>query len=179
MPATDQPRRRTDDLVVGDHDILFECPACNKSLVIDENAEGMIVECPQCHIGLIVPPKVATMTPGAPPGARTAEPAPIRPAPPPAMPAVPSVRPDAPAVAALQSKLEGLAHQLRESQTQWTEVTNRIASRINEVNRDLVVMARLETAHKEILKEWNKLVGEIAATSQSAVSSPPAPPKTK
>ena len=138
----------------------------------------------QCHIGVIVPPKTAGIGPAAPPGGQDG---PDRRAethgPPGAASSPPGAaadrQPSAPAVGALQTRLEALAHQLRESQTQWTEVTNRIASRINEVNRDLVVMARLEAAHKEILKEWNKMVGEIAATSQSAVTTPPAPPKGK
>ena len=46
MAAKDQPRRKSDAVDVGDRDILFECPSCNKSLVVDETAEGMIVECP-------------------------------------------------------------------------------------------------------------------------------------
>lgn len=184
MAAKDQPRRTPNAVDVGDRDILFECPACNKSLVVDETAEGMIVECPQCHIGVIVPPKTDSTGPAPLSGGRTAQTVapkrmePPAPAPPPAGAAA-DRQPSAPAVGALQTRLEGLAHQLRESQTQWTEVTNRIASRINEVNRDLVVMARLEAAHKEILKEWNKLVGEIAAASQSAVTTPPSPPKGK
>ena len=37
---------------------------------------------------------------------------------------------------------------------------------INEVNRELVVMARLDTSQKQILKEWNQIVSEIAASAQ-------------
>jgi transcription elongation factor Elf1 len=36
--------------MVTPRDILFECPACGKSLVVDDVAQGMTVECPQCHI---------------------------------------------------------------------------------------------------------------------------------
>ena len=43
------------EIVVTLGDILFECPSCDKSMVIDESATGMIVECPQCHTNVIVP----------------------------------------------------------------------------------------------------------------------------
>ena len=36
-------------------DILFECPACRKSLVIDAAAVGLTIECPQCQTNVIVP----------------------------------------------------------------------------------------------------------------------------
>ena len=36
-------------------DVLFECPACTKSLAIDEAAVGMMIECPQCQTNVIVP----------------------------------------------------------------------------------------------------------------------------
>ena len=47
--------------------------------------------------------------------------------------------------------------QLKELQAQRTEVANRLASRLNDVNRDLVVMARLETSQQQILREWIQL----------------------
>lgn len=36
-------------------DILFDCPLCGKSMVIDEAAVGMAVDCPQCAAKVIVP----------------------------------------------------------------------------------------------------------------------------
>ena len=45
------------EIVVTPYDILFECPGCDKSMVIDEAAAGMMVECPQCHENVIVPPR--------------------------------------------------------------------------------------------------------------------------
>src|SRR5437899_476743 len=49
-------------------DILFECPNCGKSMVIDGSALGMIVDCPQCPAQVIVPPR-----PGPPAEARQRE----------------------------------------------------------------------------------------------------------
>ena len=43
-------------------DILFECPSCGKSLVIDESAIGMMVDCPQCPAQVIVPSRSAPPT---------------------------------------------------------------------------------------------------------------------
>jgi hypothetical protein len=39
-------------------DVLFECPACTKSLAIDEAAVGMMIECPQCQTNVIVPDRL-------------------------------------------------------------------------------------------------------------------------
>jgi len=40
-------------------DILFECPNCSKSMVIDESAVGKIVDCPRCPAQVIVPSRPA------------------------------------------------------------------------------------------------------------------------
>lgn len=40
---------------ISTRDILFECPACDKSMVIDEAAVGMTVECAGCRQNVIVP----------------------------------------------------------------------------------------------------------------------------
>ena len=169
MAGKEHPNSRADDFItVSSRDIWFECPSCNKSLVVDEAGAGLIVECPQCHISVIVPPPQSPSFPAPvpvvlerPEAARV----PPKPTPPP--------KGETLEVAALHERLGKLANQLRELQTQWTEVTNRIASRINEVNRELVVMARLDTSQKQILKEWNQIVSEIAASTQEA--QPPAP----
>ena len=45
------------EIVIRASDVVFECPACGKSMVIDVSAAGMIVLCGQCHANVIVPPK--------------------------------------------------------------------------------------------------------------------------
>ena len=50
-----QSEQTASEIVVTLGDILFECPNCDKSMVIDESAIGMVVECPQCHTNVIVP----------------------------------------------------------------------------------------------------------------------------
>ena len=150
-------KAESSDIVVTNQDILFDCPSCGKSLVVDVSAEGMIVDCPQCRTNVIVPPRSSTRS--EPPASVTR--------------AVPSKEEakyaeetgssttDVPA----QKRLAVLASQLKELQTQRGEVTGRIAARLNEVNRDLVMLARLETSQQQILSEWNHLVEKISTTS--------------
>jgi DNA-directed RNA polymerase subunit RPC12/RpoP len=155
-----QPEKtKSDETVVTNQDILFDCPSCGKSLVVDVSAEGMIVDCPQCRTNVIVPPRSTTRS--EPPASVTR--------------AVPSKEEtksaeethsgamDVPA----QKRLAVLAGQLKELQTQRGEVTGRIASRLNEVNRDLVMLARLETSQQQILGEWNQLVEKIPVGSHT------------
>jgi len=144
-----------DEVVISASDILFECPSCGKSLVVDESAEGLIVDCPQCQSNVIVPPKQGKTVLAPPPQTTRAR--------------VSKEEPK-PAAAKLESgehspqkRLAVLADQLKELQTQRTEVANRIAARLNEVNRDLVLMARLETSQQQILKEWNQLAEKISS----------------
>ena len=186
--------KRPDEIAVSPHDILFECPACGKSLVVDEAAEGLSVPCAGCNISVIVPPKPQALTatqvmhlpPGI-PGQKAAPSAPAKVEPPklaaePAKPAhdapkaAPAGKADQIDVAALHERLSVLANQLKELQTEWTELTNRIANRINEVNRDLVQMAKLETSQKQMLAEWNQIVGQIASAGQKMSEKIPQPP---
>jgi uncharacterized Zn finger protein (UPF0148 family) len=155
----------TDDGAVTASDIVFDCPACGKSLVVNEAAEGMIVDCPQCRTNVIVPPKSAKAVAAAPSSTKEESKAsgPTKLAP-----------PDA-AEDSLQKRLSVLAGQLKEIQAQRTEVTGRIAARLNDVNRDLVIIARLETSQQQILSEWNQLVEKISsgrAVIESDVAEP-------
>ena len=43
-------------LDIRDTDVLFACPYCEKSLVIDQRAAGLMVTCPDCKEEVIVPP---------------------------------------------------------------------------------------------------------------------------
>ena len=45
------------EIVIASSDVLFECPNCGKSMVIDEVAAGLMVQCEQCQSNVIVPPK--------------------------------------------------------------------------------------------------------------------------
>lgn len=165
MARSDHFSQKTGEVDVSTRDILFECPSCGKSLIVDESAEGMIVDCPQCQINVIVPPRSAPRPAGQP--AAKPEPSPA------AGHTAPADKVGTVDVAGLHRRLDQLASQIKELQTQWVEITGRIASRINEVNRDLVALARLETSHKQILKEWNQVVGEIAQASKDGVPSVP------
>ncbi len=157
-----QPTKaNADGAVVTNQDILFDCPSCGKSLVVDVSAEGMIVDCPQCRTNVIVPPR---STARSEPSASVARATPSKEAAGSAEETGASAL-DVPA----QKRLVVLAGQLKELQTQRGEVTGRIASRLNEVNRDLVMLARLETSQQQILSEWNQLSEKVFAASRDEV----------
>jgi len=161
--SIEQVKPRMNDITVGATDILFECPACGKSLVVDETAEGLIVDCPQCRTNVVVPPKSDAPTPALSSTSTTTK---------------ESVKPrdeervisdgDSP-----QARLASLSDQLKEMQTQRTEITSRIASRLNDVNRDLVMLARLGTSQQQVLTEWNQLVEKTFRNQEAELSEQP------
>jgi predicted RNA-binding Zn-ribbon protein involved in translation (DUF1610 family) len=140
------------NITISQRDILFECPACRKSLVIDEAAEGMIVECPKCRAQVIVPPKetgpapTAAPTPAVMPQVTAPAPAPVAPGPLPAE---------------LPARLNALANQLKELQTQRVEIATTVAARLNEINRQMVLLSRLEASHKQVLADWNQALQQL------------------
>lgn len=60
-----------------------------------------------------------------------------------------------------------LTGKLKELQTQRTELNNRIAARLNEVNRDLVLLARLETSQQQVIGELNQLAAQLATAAEN------------
>lgn len=44
-----------EDAEIRDTDIVFDCPHCGKSLVIDNQGAGLIITCTQCHKPVQVP----------------------------------------------------------------------------------------------------------------------------
>lgn len=157
--STEQVKTVSDGGTVTATDILFDCPSCGKSLVVDQAAEGLIVDCPECRTNVIVPPQ--STKPPSPPS-----------------PTVEESKVGGPTKLdlsggvedSLQAHLSALTRKLKEIQAQRTEVTGRIASRLNDVNRDLVIIARLETSQQQILSEWNQLL-ERAAAARAVVES--------
>ena len=146
--STEEAKPRDEDAMVTTTDILFECPSCGKSLVVDEAGEGMIIDCPQCRTNVIVPPQ-STKAAAAPPALKV-ESKPI------------AEGKSAAANVPPEKRLTVLAGRLKEIQAQRSEVTSRIAARLNDVNRDLVMLARLETSQQQALSEWNQLVEKIS-----------------
>lgn len=69
---------------ISDTDIVFECPACNKSMAIDRRGAGRIINCSGCGKRLTVPqptPEAATAPAAAPaPAAPVPEAAVVEPA---------------------------------------------------------------------------------------------------
>jgi len=170
--TTEQVKTAGTVAAVSATDIAFDCPACGKSLVVDEAAEGLIVDCPQCRTNVIVPPKssdvAATLAPAKSEKSRKDS----RPRTRSGKEPKPDVGDDLVSSGGmeepLQQRLSVLSGQLKEIHAQRTEVTGRIAARLNDVNRDLVNIARLETSQQQILSEWNQLVEKISAARAPA-----------
>ncbi len=118
-------------------DIVFECPVCHKSLMVDEAAEGLMVDCPGCAINVIVPPKVDQTPPPPPP-------------------------------AGVDSRLLALMSKLKELQTQRTEISNNIAARLNDISRQMVMLARLESSQQQMMQEWARVLDEVKPVSRAA-----------
>src|SRR5712672_2215206 len=153
MAGSESVSSKSNELAITPRDILFACPSCGKNLVVDEAAEGMIVHCPQCKTAVIVPPK-PILANAPPPPTETR-----------------SVAGEKKPVAEgddLRGRLVTITGKLRELQTQRTEINNRLASRMNDVNRDLVMMARLETSQQQVISELNQLVGQIGTHATGA-----------
>jgi DNA-directed RNA polymerase subunit RPC12/RpoP len=148
---------------IGPHDIVFECPSCGKSLVVEDKAEGLVVPCPRCSASVIVPPREKALP--------VAKPA-VKP-----VPVTVPVRPAAPVLSgSVPDRLAGLLHQLKEMQTQRTEIGNRVATHLNEVTRDLVALSRLDATQQELVTQWAQVVASLEAQMRGAVSSPPKAP---
>lgn len=61
------------EVAITEQDVLFDCPRCGKSMVVDQRAAGLIVGCPQCHVDVMVPPKQPTLGDAVPDLAALAE----------------------------------------------------------------------------------------------------------
>jgi hypothetical protein len=145
MATMNVPPNKSEPVVVGPRDVLFECPACHKSLVIDEAAEGMIVDCPQCKTPVIVPPKAPPAVAAAPRPSTEVAPAPTGEV----------------AASDVTEQIIALGSKLKELQTQRTEIATNVAARLNEINRQMVMLSRLEASHQQVMAEWNQLLGQV------------------
>jgi hypothetical protein len=163
MTKTEPVDSKTNDLAITTRDIVFACPSCGKNLVVDEAAEGLIVDCPQCHTSVIVPPKA-----GITPVLSSAQLASVT-----KTNNIPEQKPVRTEGDDLHGRLATISGKLKELQTQRTEINNRLASRMNDINRDLVMMARLETAQQQVISELTQIVSQIGTFAVSGSSAAP------
>jgi predicted RNA-binding Zn-ribbon protein involved in translation (DUF1610 family) len=47
-----------EEITITPQDVLFDCPRCGKSMVIDESAIGIVIECQGCQQQVIVPARL-------------------------------------------------------------------------------------------------------------------------
>ena len=94
-------KQHAPDIPDPEHDILFTCGPCGKSLVINARGAGMVINCPDCGAELQVPP-IGNQTAGPPsdpvPGAENGD-----------LPDISDVLADSrEQIAALSAEIEGL-----------------------------------------------------------------------
>jgi len=58
MENVEQSHVGTDEVVVTPQDVMFDCPSCGKSMVIEESAIGAVIECVGCQQQVIVPERL-------------------------------------------------------------------------------------------------------------------------
>lgn len=128
---------------IGPRDIVFDCPMCHKSMVVDEVAQGLTLDCPGCGGQVIVPSKSGT----------TPEP------------------PAAPPAASVDPRLSALVSKLKELQTQRAEISTNIVARLNDINRQMVLLARLEGAHQQVMQDWNRVLADLRPNTSGTANS--------
>jgi len=160
-------------------DILFDCPACGKNLVIDGGGAGLKILCPQCQSKVTVPGQKA-------PPKEEKKPAP--PPPPPKEPEKP--RPEAaeknPAVEKqsaaeavqpfdtskldgwddekLQNRFKELKHLLKENTSQRTETIEYISHANLKLQRETIKLRKLETRKVEFEQELAVIAKKLNIT---------------
>lgn len=113
---------------VTEKDILFDCPHCAKSLVIDERAAGLVIQCPKCSKEVEVPQK-AHVT-----GALEHHDA-----------------------ATLEEKMSQLETRMSENRMQHTETVNKLNDHITQTNRLKVRMRKLDSDYQKMEEELKAL----------------------
>ncbi|MDZ4815507.1 MAG: hypothetical protein SGI71_04495 [Verrucomicrobiota bacterium] len=152
-------------------DIVFDCPVCGKSLVIDEAGSGMRIACPQCQGKIIVPkadnstgPSISDAPSFVQPSTVHQDPThqPAATAPPPSATQKPA---QAPEVKFDENKYEGwdqtkldarhkeLLHLMKENASQRTETTEYISHANLKLQRETLKLRKLEMRKLEFDSE--------------------------
>ncbi|NUN93995.1 MAG: hypothetical protein HUU04_09475 [Verrucomicrobiae bacterium] len=112
---------------VSSADVLFNCPSCKKSLIVDGIAAGHSLPCPNCGVEITVPQpnRVVTLA-------------------------------EAPETAALDAKpawereLLGIEASIKESRHQREEASNFYKQHLSEANRQQIRIERLDRRLREL-----------------------------
>ena len=153
---------RSQMVAISERDIVFDCPHCRGELVVDQDGAGMTLSCSHCGRNISVPARVTTIS-------------------------VPAVRPDDGNAAAAQDplnmmrafgfdvqppdqvrkRLDELKLQLKENQSQTTEMRGH-------VNRATIELHRLQLKLQKLQDRQTAIEAELLAAKAALEVAPPA-----
>lgn len=148
--ATDSSTAGKPAVVVGDRDIVFNCPHCQGELVVDRDGAGLSVPCSHCGQALTIPEyQPMAVVPGA---VQSAE----------------ALAPDVPTPTRhfefngkpredLERRFNELKHQLKENRSQDTEMRGHVNRATMELHRLQLKLKKLQERHGDIDAEINAL----------------------
>ena len=109
-------------------DVVFDCPKCRKSLVVDQRAAGLKVPCPQCGQEAEVP-----------------------------QPAHGTQALEHQDDVTIEEKLSHLENQMAENRVQYTEAINKLNDHITQANRYKLRIQKLESDYQKMEEQLNNL----------------------
>ena len=169
MPTISTKGTNADQAVtITDRDIVFDCPHCRGELVVDQDGAGMTLGCSHCGRNVTVPGRTVTTT------------------------SAPAVRPDDGAAAAAQNprammrafgfdaqppeqvskRINELKLQLKENQSQTTEMRGHVNRATIELHRLQLKLQKLQDRQTAI--EAELLAAQAALEPETAPSATPA-----
>lgn len=150
-PAAESGPYSKPALVIGDRDIVFNCPNCQGELVVDRDGAGLSVPCSHCGHPLTIPD--------------------YQPSPPPATSALPTTEPSEPVPPAparhfdfsdkgreqLERRFNELKSQLKENRSQDTEMRGHVNRATMDLHRLQLKLKKLQERQTDIDAEINAL----------------------
>lgn len=153
---------RSQMVAISERDIIFDCPHCRGELVVDQDGAGMTLACSHCGRNVTVPTRVTA----------TAIPA-VRPDNGNAAAAAPDPRDmmrvfgfDAQPPDQVRKRLDELKLQLRENQSQTTEMRGH-------VNRATIELHRLQLKLQKFQDRQTAIEAELLAAKVALEAAPP------
>jgi hypothetical protein len=117
----------TPNEAVGENDIVFNCPSCQKSLVIDKVAEGHSLDCPMCGKSIEVPKRHKVVTLAEAPETKTLQ-----------------------AKPAWEQDLIAMESSIKEIRNQREEAGNSLKKIVSEANRLKLRIEKLDAKLKDL-----------------------------
>ncbi len=157
-----EPADAAETVEVTERDIVFNCPHCSGELVVDNEGAGMTFNCPHCGGRVTVPhvPSAGSMEPAGQPEGEASANEPADAAQHTGAARLPSGKSDARAFdfagqsdEDITRRVEELRNQLKENQSQTTEMRGHLNRAVIEMNRYQLKLQKLQDRGGEIERE--------------------------